>query len=47
MPWLDRIYAWSIRRIFKGNYHSRALTPFLYPFNLLSNGVPGGACELG
>lgn len=34
MPWLDRIYAWSIRRIFKGNYHSRALTPFLYPFYL-------------
>lgn len=34
MPWLDRIYAWSLRWIFKDNYHSRALTPFLYPFSL-------------
>jgi glycosyltransferase involved in cell wall biosynthesis len=34
MPWLDRIYAWSIRWIFKNNYHSRALTPYLYPFSI-------------
>lgn len=34
MPWLERIYAWSLRWIFKGNFHHRALTPFLYPFAL-------------
>lgn len=34
MPWLDRIVDWSIRWIFKSNFHSRALTPFLYPFGL-------------
>jgi glycosyltransferase involved in cell wall biosynthesis len=32
MPWLDRIFAWGLRRIFKNNFHSRALTPFNYPF---------------
>jgi glycosyltransferase involved in cell wall biosynthesis len=32
MPWLDRIFAWSLRRIFKYNFHSRALTAFSYPF---------------
>lgn len=34
MPWLERIYAWSLHWIFRDNYHSRALTPFLYPFYL-------------
>jgi glycosyltransferase involved in cell wall biosynthesis len=34
MPWLDRIYAWSLRWIFRNNFHSRALTPFLYPFSI-------------
>lgn len=34
MPTLDRLYSWSIRRVFRGNYHSRVLTPFLYPFSL-------------
>jgi len=34
MPWLEALYAWSIRRIFNYNYHSRALTPLLYPFSL-------------
>jgi len=31
IPWLDRIYAWSISRIFKNNFHSRILTAFSYP----------------
>lgn len=34
MPYLDRIFGWSLRVLFKGNFHSRALTPFLYPFSL-------------
>ena len=32
MPWLDRIFAWSLRWIFRNNFHSRALTAFWYPF---------------
>jgi glycosyltransferase involved in cell wall biosynthesis len=34
MPLLDRIYEWSLHWIFKDNFHSRALTPFLYPFSI-------------
>src|SRR5436189_2826918 len=34
MPLLDRIYAWSLRRIFKNNYDSQVLTLFGYPFAL-------------
>ena len=34
MPWLERIYAWSLRRIFKSNFDSQALTAFGYPFAL-------------
>lgn len=34
MPWLERLYAWSLRRIFKYNYASQALTAFGYPFAL-------------
>jgi len=34
MPLLERIYAWSLRRIFKSNYDSQALTAFGYPFSL-------------
>jgi glycosyltransferase involved in cell wall biosynthesis len=34
MPWLDRIFAWSVRWIFKNNFHSRALTAFSYPFSI-------------
>jgi hypothetical protein len=26
MPWLERIYAWSLRRIFRYNFASQALT---------------------
>jgi glycosyltransferase involved in cell wall biosynthesis len=31
-PWLDRVYAWSFRRLFKNDFTSRALTAFNYPF---------------
>ena len=31
-PWLDRIFDWSLKRIFKYNFHSRALTAFWCPF---------------
>jgi glycosyltransferase involved in cell wall biosynthesis len=34
IPWLDRIWDWSFRRIFKSNFNSRALTPFSYPFSI-------------
>jgi glycosyltransferase involved in cell wall biosynthesis len=33
-PWLDRIFAWSLRWIFKNNFHSRILTAFWYPFSI-------------
>jgi glycosyltransferase involved in cell wall biosynthesis len=33
-PWLERIYAWSLRWIFKNNYNSKVLTAFNYPFSL-------------
>ena len=32
VPWLDRIFAWSLRWIFKNNFRSNALTAFGYPF---------------
>jgi glycosyltransferase involved in cell wall biosynthesis len=31
-PWLDRIFAWCFRTIFKSNYDGQALTAFKYPF---------------
>lgn len=34
MPWLERIYAWSFRRIFNSNFASQAVTAFGYPFAL-------------
>jgi glycosyltransferase involved in cell wall biosynthesis len=34
MPLLERIYAWSLRRIFKNNYDTQVLTAFGYPFSL-------------
>src|ERR1700683_3291797 len=34
MPWLDRIYAWSLRSIFKYNFNNQALTASLYPLYL-------------
>jgi len=33
-PTLERIHAWSFRRIFKSNFASQALTAFDYPFSL-------------
>jgi glycosyltransferase involved in cell wall biosynthesis len=33
-PWLDRIFEWSLKRIFKYNFHSRALTAFWCPFSI-------------
>ena len=34
MPLVERIDAWSLRRIFKSNYDSQVLTAFRYPFSL-------------
>src|SRR5882724_337564 len=34
IPWLDRIFAWSLRWIFKNNFHSHALTALFYPFSI-------------
>ncbi|HEY1805451.1 MAG TPA: glycosyltransferase [Terracidiphilus sp.] len=34
MPTVERVYDWSFRRIFKGDYRSQALTAFGYPFAL-------------
>lgn len=34
MPLLERIYAWGVRRLFRNNYASQALTAFGYPFYL-------------
>jgi len=34
MPWLDRIYTWSLRWIFRHNYTNQALTASLYPLYL-------------
>jgi glycosyltransferase involved in cell wall biosynthesis len=34
MPWLDHLFAWSLRRIFKFNFNNQALTASLYPLYL-------------
>jgi glycosyltransferase involved in cell wall biosynthesis len=34
MPLVERVYAWSFRRIFKSNYRSQALTAFGYPLSI-------------
>jgi len=34
LPWLDAIYAWTLRRIFKYNYRSQVLTAFNYFFSV-------------
>ena len=34
MPILERIYAWTLRNVFKYNYDTQMLTVFLYPFSL-------------
>lgn len=33
-PWLDRVFAWSSRRIFRNHFSSQILTAFTYPFTL-------------
>jgi glycosyltransferase involved in cell wall biosynthesis len=34
IPWLDRLYAWSLRRVFKYDFNNQALTASLYPLYL-------------
>src|SRR6266566_9472662 len=34
MPLIERIYAWSLRWIFKYNFYTQVLTAFGYPFSL-------------
>lgn len=34
MRWLERVYQWCFRRIFKSNFASQAVTAFGYPFAL-------------
>ncbi|MFZ0885307.1 MAG: glycosyltransferase [Candidatus Acidiferrales bacterium] len=34
LPWLDRIYAWSLRWIFRYNFNNQALTASIYPLYL-------------
>ena len=34
MPLLERVYAWSFRRLFKYNFDTQMLTAFMYPFSL-------------
>lgn len=34
MPWLERTFAWTMRRVFKYNFDTQMLTAFLYPFTL-------------
>lgn len=33
-PWLDSVFNWCFKWIFRNNFHSRALTAFSYPFSL-------------
>jgi glycosyltransferase involved in cell wall biosynthesis len=35
LPRLERIFAWSIRRIFKNNYNNQLLQAFAYPFSVV------------
>src|SRR5262245_18368154 len=35
MPFLERLYAWSLRWVFKYNFDTHALTAFGYPFALV------------
>lgn len=34
IPWLDRIYSWSIERVFKHNYNNQLLQAFMRPMSL-------------
>ena len=45
MPLLERIHAWSFRRIFKYNFNNSGVDRFsAIHFLLPLNGVPGGNC---
>jgi len=33
-PWLDRMFAWGLRRLFNNNYDTQVLTAFRCPFSL-------------
>ena len=46
MPWLDRLYAWSLRRIFKYNFNNQCVDRFpLSPFISSSEWrALGGSC---
>jgi glycosyltransferase involved in cell wall biosynthesis len=35
IPWLDHIFAWSLRRIFRYNFHNRATIVFFYPLSIV------------
>jgi glycosyltransferase involved in cell wall biosynthesis len=34
MPWLEKIYDWALKKIFKYNYDTQVLTAFGYPFSI-------------
>src|SRR5688572_10228490 len=34
LPWLDRLYAWALRRIFKYDYGRQSLTAAEYPYQI-------------
>ncbi len=34
MPRLERLYAWTLKRVFKFNYDTQVLTSFTYPFSI-------------
>jgi glycosyltransferase involved in cell wall biosynthesis len=34
LPWLESVYGWILRKIFKNNFRSQVLTAFGYPFSI-------------
>jgi glycosyltransferase involved in cell wall biosynthesis len=34
LPWLESVYNWTLRKIFKNDYRSQVLTAFGYPFSV-------------
>ena len=47
MPWLERIFDWCFRKIFKYNYDTQVITALAIHFLLLLNGALGDACGVG
>ncbi len=35
LPWIDRVFAWSVERVFKNNYNNQLLQVFIRPFSVL------------